>query len=94
MARGARRRASERVHGEVETLKREVTQFLQRLTSAGVASSYKRSSCPGLSRASTFLGWQEKVVDGRDKPGHDAVGAVERQLSSLVRLPPDDRDTS
>ena len=26
--------ASERVHGEVETLKREVTQFLQRLTSA------------------------------------------------------------
>ena len=34
MARGARRRASERVHGKVETLKREVTQFLQRLTSA------------------------------------------------------------
>jgi methyl-accepting chemotaxis protein len=26
--------ASERVHGEVETLRREVTQFLQRLTSA------------------------------------------------------------
>jgi methyl-accepting chemotaxis protein len=26
--------ASERVHGQVETLRREVTQFLQRLTSA------------------------------------------------------------
>ena len=30
------------------------------------------TSCPGLSRASTFLlTFDAKDVDGRDKPGHD-----------------------
>ncbi len=33
-----------------------------------------RSSCPGLSRASTSVAAKSEDVDGRDRPGHDGVG--------------------
>nr|AWM03694.1 hypothetical protein CIT40_29110 [Bradyrhizobium amphicarpaeae] len=36
-------------------------------------STHKRSSCPGLSRASTFFCIAARGVDGRDRPGHDAA---------------------
>ena len=45
------------------------------------------SSCPGLSRASTFFCAAGKVVDGRDKPGHDDLDTPVRKRQRHMRLP-------
>jgi hypothetical protein len=39
----------------------------------GAGQGLTSSSCPGLSRASTFFTSRRQDVDGRDKPGHDGI---------------------
>src|SRR5207253_2367563 len=44
----------------------------------------RRSSCPGLSRASTSSGDAKKDVDGRVKPGHDGGNIVPSSLHLIA----------
>ncbi|SPP91180.1 protein of unknown function [Bradyrhizobium vignae] len=48
----------------------------------------QRPSCPGLTRASTFFGLLRQAVDGRDEPGHDAVGTIATPTSEGAHLHP------
>ncbi|TYL73282.1 hypothetical protein FXB38_37130 [Bradyrhizobium cytisi] len=55
-----------------------------RCPSSPRGSFYKRPSCPGLSRASTFFVPRGQDVDGRDKPGHDESGMRDHRRTSLL----------
>ncbi|TQF43463.1 hypothetical protein UNPF46_02385 [Bradyrhizobium sp. UNPF46] len=60
---------------EIAYLLRRAKQWWNGLVEIGLLPAPQTPpSCPGLSRASTFLR-REEDVDGRVEPGHDAVEA-------------------